>query len=1068
MKSRPEINKITKGLKDFQRKTVDYVFSRLYTDQNPTDRFLIADEVGLGKTLVARGVIANAIDYLWEDIDRIDIIYICANASIARQNINRLNITGEQEFAFATRITLLPLEIKDLKNNKLNFVSFTPGTSFDLRSQGGIASERVLLYHILKEAWGFGTIAGPKNLFQCGVLKDNWRRYLKNFDKRLVDKDLTEAFLESLEQDGEIKNKFYDLIDRFSYYRKHENIPYIDRQDRDQFIGRLRQVLAETCINKLEPDLVIMDEFQRFKYLMDGEDDVAELARVLFNYPDVKILLLSATPYKMYTLYHESEVENHYQDLMRTVGFLFNSSEETEVFKNDLKNYRRELFSLNSTGSNNIIQVKNKIERTLSKIMVRNERVNLTREQDAMLSETEGDSLRLAPAELDSFVLLDKIADKIGAQDTVNYWKSAPYLLNFMDKEYKLKNDFLEHLTSQETSRELEKLLKGRESYLFNWSDVLNYKQIDPGNARMRSIMEQTVENDAWQLLWIYPSMPYYRVFDGPYSNSNLQSFTKSLIFSSWRVVPKVVSMLCSYEAERRMVKSFNKSAQYTDLSGNRVQLLSFSMREGKPANMSNFNLLYPCLTLGKEIDLINICCNREDMITEKELFTEVKRKVEKLLNPIIDKYARYEGYMADKSWYWAALILMDKHYNQEIVKNWFDNSRGDLNWINIIDGKGSEGEDGGFAEHIRYLREHLDENVALGRPPKDLIEVITKIAIGSPAITSLRSFRHIIKGNENEMYNYLLASSARTALNFRTLFNRPDVMNLIRGVHSAEDDRYWESVLNYCINGNLQAVLDEYVHVLRETNGLTDKDYKYALKQIWEEIDEALTVRSATPEFDEIVTEPELKIKKRRIRCHFALQFGDSRDEDGEKTRAGQVRTAFNTPFRPFILATTSIGQEGLDFHLYSHRICHWNLPSNPVDLEQREGRIHRYKGHAIRRNVASRFDITSLKGISDNDDPWDVAFQLALENREPGNNDMIPFWIYDLEGGQKIYRHIPALPLSSEVNKLKYLKKTLGAYRVVFGQPRQEDLVNYLSQHLGEGSGLDGLDDYKINLAP
>jgi len=384
MKSRPEINKITKGLKDFQRKTVDYVFSRLYTDQNPTDRFLIADEVGLGKTLVARGVIANAIDYLWEDIDRIDIIYICANASIARQNINRLNITGEQEFAFATRITLLPLEIKDLKNNKLNFVSFTPGTSFDLRSQGGIASERVLLYHILKEAWGFGTIAGPKNLFQCGVLKDNWRRYLKNFDKRLVDKDLTEAFLESLEQDGEIKNKFYDLIDRFSYYRKHENIPYIDRQDRDQFIGRLRQVLAETCINKLEPDLVIMDEFQRFKYLMDGEDDVAELARVLFNYPDVKILLLSATPYKMYTLYHESEVENHYQDLMRTVGFLFNSSEETEVFKNDLKNYRRELFSLNSTGSNNIIQVKNKIERTLSKIMVRNERVNLTREQDAM------------------------------------------------------------------------------------------------------------------------------------------------------------------------------------------------------------------------------------------------------------------------------------------------------------------------------------------------------------------------------------------------------------------------------------------------------------------------------------------------------------------------------------------------------------------------------------------------------------------------------------------------------------------------------------------------------------
>jgi hypothetical protein len=41
-------------LKDFQLSTVDYVFKR-YTDSiNLCNRFLIADEVGLGKTLVAR------------------------------------------------------------------------------------------------------------------------------------------------------------------------------------------------------------------------------------------------------------------------------------------------------------------------------------------------------------------------------------------------------------------------------------------------------------------------------------------------------------------------------------------------------------------------------------------------------------------------------------------------------------------------------------------------------------------------------------------------------------------------------------------------------------------------------------------------------------------------------------------------------------------------------------------------------------------------------------------------------------------------------------------------------
>src|SRR3954449_6642208 len=69
---------------------------------------------------------------------------------------------------------------------------------------------------------------------------------------------------------------------------------------------------------------------------------------------------------------------------------------------------------------------------------------------------------------------------------------------------------------------------------------------------------------------------------------------------------------------------------------------------------------------------------------------------------------------------------------------------------------------------------------------------------------------------------------------------------------------------------------------------------------------------------------------------------------------RLGSGREAFNSPFRPFVLATTSIGQEGLDFHPYCYRVYHWNLPGNPVDLEQREGRVHRFKGHAVRLNVA------------------------------------------------------------------------------------------------------------------
>jgi hypothetical protein len=73
------------SLKAFQRRTVDYVFDRFYDAENPAYQFLVADEVGLGKTLVARGVIAKAIEHLWDKTDRIDILYICSNQAIAAQ-----------------------------------------------------------------------------------------------------------------------------------------------------------------------------------------------------------------------------------------------------------------------------------------------------------------------------------------------------------------------------------------------------------------------------------------------------------------------------------------------------------------------------------------------------------------------------------------------------------------------------------------------------------------------------------------------------------------------------------------------------------------------------------------------------------------------------------------------------------------------------------------------------------------------------------------------------------------------------------------------------------------------
>jgi hypothetical protein len=66
------------------------------------------------------------------------------------------------------------------------------------------------------------------------------------------------------------------------------------------------------------------------------------------------------------------------------------------------------------------------------------------------------------------------------------------------------------------------------------------------------------------------------------------------------------------------------------------------------------------------------------------------------------------------------------------------------------------------------------------------------------------------------------------------------------------------------------------------------------------------------------VITRPEV-----RVRTDFALRFGDIRTEERQISQ-DVVRTMFNSPFRPFVLASTSVGQEGLDFHPWCHRLLH------------------------------------------------------------------------------------------------------------------------------------------------
>jgi hypothetical protein len=71
-------------------------------------------------------------------------------------------------------------------------------------------------------------------------------------------------------------------------------------------------------------------------------------------------------------------------------------------------------------------------------------------------------------------------------------------------------------------------------------------------------------------------------------------------------------------------------------------------------------------------------------------------------------------------------------------------------------------------------------------------------------------------------------------------------------------------------------------------------------------------------------------------------------------------------------------------------------------------------------------------------------------------------------MEGGYKIERQIPLLPLSREVGQLAWLKKTLVAYRSVIGQPRQQELTEFLLSRLGPDELAAFSEACSIDLSP
>ena len=1029
-------------LKDFQRRTVDYVVRRFYEDADSTRRFLVADEVGLGKTMVARGVIARTIERLRESVKRIDVLYICSNQAIASQNINRLNVLGRDAFSLPTRMTLLPLQLigeHGLDRNDVNFISLTPGTTFNLRSTTGVVRERALLFHFLKE------IVEPRrglyNLLRVNVGVEIWKQTVDETPFDEVRSDLVKGFRTACVKGG-LLDELSELCRLFHWRRNRYPADMVER--RNAIIGQMRNRLAHLCVDALEPDLIILDEFQRFTELLRGDHDAAILARELFDYTDrggnaVRTLLLSATPYRMLTLSSDREEEgDHYREFLETLSFLYGNQQGlgvAEELKREIERFRRAMLSL-PDAKQEARECRSSIERRMRAVVARTERVSNTRDRDAMVEE-QCLTVGLEPEDLRSAAALAAVALVTKAPEIVEYWKSAPYLLNFM-RDYALKRVLREHDGKKRPVALIEAIRAARRSCLVQ-SRIQAYRPLRPPNGRMRMLMEDVFRDGLDQQLWIPPSLPYYH--DG---DARMVPTSKALLFSSWSVVPDAVSALLSFEAERRMGV---KQAGMGYFDRRRPRPLQFRWAQGRLAGLRALLLVYPSPLIAAAADPLDVAATHTDPLS----YDAMRASLAERLQPFFERLKAVADASAEvDTWEWAGPAVLDA-----LAQNC---SR---TWLEADDGFACLGQEEAWLDHVDALRKEARNRSVAGVVPDSALDLLVDLALGSPAICALRALRRIAPSLDWDE-PILMTAASRVAWGFRTLFNQHDTVALLR---RGSEDRFWHGAVTYAARNNLQAVLDEYVHCLVESEGLADAEPRERVTRLAVAISRTLSLLPSQIEVDSPqVRSGRFRIKKFTMRGRFAMRLADYRDEEGASARLGGVRDAFNSPFRPFVLATTSIGQEGLDFHPYCHRVYHWNLPRNPVDLEQREGRVHRYKGHAIRLNVASRHGAVVRGCGAAPADPWAAMFDQA-RTMSPDGNDLVPYWIYD--GPVKVERRVPLLPYSREVTRLKWLKKSVAVYRLAFGQPRQDDLLAYLTD-LSDELTTNELEELQVRLEP
>jgi hypothetical protein len=1027
---------------EFQRAAVRLIADRL-SDRKGSKRFLLADEVGLGKTIVASGVVQELVQRSRRP--HVDVVYLCSNAEIAEQNRAKLDPNAGRPIRRITELAYREGRCTASADaygasGRLRLYSFTPGTS--LNGGTGLAWERRLLLYLVFRVLRHDVRAAPwREFFRCGAGPEGWMRDTRfralsaEFHRKIsteFQRLVAEEWRKSVKVGEEQVVPAAVLADRVANHRDEPAA----RRLRNQLVSALRVGVQRVALDHLDPQLVILDEVQRFRSVIDDAEKPDSIAGRLFQ-NGAAVLILSATPYRMLSLDHEGA--DHYREFLATVSFLYGDRgpEEVRELEADLDKFRRRLEAGEFTRGDDpeLLALKTRIERRLRNVISRTERNWYIEEKSKGVEEIKPAGAAFAvptPEELADYVRLRRyLLDKVETtQHITEYWKSCPAPFTFMDAQYVAMNAARECRTPVPDGL----VIPERE-----------LPRLSERSLRFR-LLSRTVfgsPEDRWKYLWTRPTYTYYR--DTFFGEADPR---KMLAFSGWRFVPKAIALLASDEVEQRIRP---RSRYWKDVDPG-------PLRFTERGSYFVFDVCFPSPALA---ELIDVAALGTENLSAKELLLRVEKTLAKRLTDVGVQVGEKKGPNA-----WEVIARLEKRRGAgtfEALETHVTRARGDITER--------------FGDHVDAFTAWAREEGPI-RISRDQLRHIAEIAAFSPAVSLLRAIWSVCP-DERGTVSAPVVDLCFGAL--RSYFNRRPVRAIVED--TGRGRTYARAVLNYCGLAHFQAVADEYVYLAANVLQRTTPE------ELASHLGRVLGIGTGTPTIN--VTKRErgalrFHSKPRVLRSHFALAFGDdvraeagSPEEQSNETRKTAIREAFNSPFWPFVLATTSAGQEGLDFHLFCRDIVHWNLPSNPVDLEQREGRINRRDGLALRRSIAKDWSLERVAAFAPDASAnvWRRVFDAVAADRSTSQHykhGLYPHWVYDASGGQseRIRRHLFFYENSNDAVRYAELKERLALYRLVFGQPRQQDLLDRIQQQIASEANLTDVHKqlmrYMINLSP